>query len=196
MPKINIIGSMKDLNENGQYESFVPYNDLINKLESMDYPDFISLEIEVDGASPTLNSLTKSTDRNGYKSKQLSFNREFVINTRRLFNHNTSDVALMRHFDYLHTFSYHYFTFWGYEYDKNTDAQILINRHKSVFGDLYFNDLVNHFQSVPGFIVCTFESPGIKNNYADINSKHSANRVYSWNVREYGIRSIKDILGG
>ena len=52
------------------------------------------------------------------------------------------------------------------------------------------------FSDAPAFIVATFEAPSIKNNNADINSKHSAHRVYSWNATEYGVRSIKDIVGG
>ena len=181
--KVRMIGSMKDLNVGGTAENSVPFETLISKLEALESSDYINVSVEVDGGSPTIKPLSSITDRNGYKSKQMSFNRQFTITTRRLFNHSLYDVSLMKKLDYLHTFPHHYFTFW-----ENVD-DVLVCNHKSKFGEEYYSD-------APAFVVATFEAPSIKNNNADVNSKHSAHRVYSWNATEYGVRSIKDIVGG
>ena len=193
MPIIRMIGSMKDLNVSKTWESYVLYDELISNLATVGLPQygFIDISIYVDGASPTPKAVGNSIERNGYRSKQLSYVREYSITTRRLFNHIPLDITLMKQLSIFHSYPHHYFTFWKKE------GSNFISNHKSSLGDSYFMPLHEGGAIVqPGFIVATFESPSIKNNYADKNSQHSANRQYSWKCYEYGIRSVKDIIGG
>ena len=186
LPLLRIIGSMKDLNEDEELgESYVEFDALVSKLTTLPAIIHRDISIEVDGASPIANSLDKANNRNGYVSKQFSFNREFSFTTRRLFNHNSNDVAIMEVLDIIHTFPFHYFTFW-----MKNEYGTFISTHKSALGKYYFTP------AGPGFVVATFETPSIKNNHADANSEFSAHRIYSWKATEWGIRSIKNIVGG
>jgi hypothetical protein len=173
------------------FENYVQYDrfttNFMNQLQK-NHLTILNVEIEVDGLSPTIKSAVSSQERNGYRSKQLSYVREFSIGTRRLFNHESGDVFLMDQLDYIHTFPYHYFTFWEYENGQ------LISRHKSSLGRIYFDNDWNNGMDIPGFVVVTLDTPSIKNYYADEKSKYNPHRIYSWKATEYGIRSVKDII--
>ena len=203
---IRLVGSLVDLNSEGDYENYVPFADFIGNLNATPMQHCMDVSVEVDGAMPVPKPLSNSNQRNGYYSKQLSYNREFTITTRRLWNHcedatallqKTDDVSLMKKLEYFHTFPYHYFTFWqsldSYlgppDYVDPVTELAYVCHHKSEFG-------LSYYTPVPAFIVASFEAPSVKNNPADKNSKYSAHRVFSWKAREYGIRSLKDIIGG
>ena len=189
---IRMIGSMKDLNylpNNEQTLSLFALDIRLSKLRAN--IDFIDIIVDVEGAFPSVKPITSSNNRNGYVSKQLAFNREFTITTRRLYNHKEVDSLLMKKMDYLHTFPHHYFTFWELKFGE------YIMHHKSELGRYYFvyPPELDVAMTDHNCIVCTFEAPSIKNNPANSKSEHSAHRIYSWKATEYGIRSVKDITG-
>jgi hypothetical protein len=194
---VRMIGCMRDLNSDNFYENYILYDAFIANLDAENNADFIDVSVYVDGAAPAISALGGASNRNGYQSKQMSFNRTFKFNTRELSNFIPEDIAIMQRLDYLHTFPYHYFTFWDKIYNEDLEEYEFICNHKSELGKIYFSSVKGGIFSLdeyPGFVVVTFDAPSIKSTYADKDSKSGASRQYSFTATEWGVRNLNDII--